>query len=136
MIVGTKRVDYHGNESARIVQVIYNVDFRQQHDGLRKVAMAAGVTLKKLTDGAIICFINTQRNKIKFLAPNGTLAYYKSPSGRVDLAALNFVNHAFLIRGDVDYDIALRKSLEERLGIDRKRDKENARKWTETRATL
>lgn len=116
MIIGTKRVNYRQPTGPRIVQVIFNADLRSQHNGLELMAKTAKVDVNRLPDGAIVCFINSARNKIKFLTANRTLAYYRSPDNRqIDLSALNFINAAFLIKGEVDYDSALRKSLEERI---------------------
>ena len=102
----------------RIVRIFLDVDFRNQHDGLAKLARENNVSVGSLKDGEHIIFINTARNKIKMYSNRDVLSYMRLPSGRkVDLEALVEMTKCF--KGDikVSYKTALTKKVKDKLRL-------------------
>jgi hypothetical protein len=96
----------------RIIQVFQNVSMTNGHDGLVGIASAAGVKLKEIKHGEMVIFINERRDKMKVYAANDVLAYYRSPSGRIQMEMVQHIPNAFC-GGQIDFKRALRTTLED-----------------------
>lgn len=91
-----------------------NADLRSGHDGLASLAKQFEIDVRKLLPGEYLVFINSAKNKIKVYAANNVVAYLKlSNGGRVDLNSIRYIPQAFTASGQIDYDEALKRSIEE-----------------------
>lgn len=104
----------------RILHIFWDVNFINQHDGLTKIMIKAGVRRDKFGPGDMVCFINRAHNRIKIMSfldndPDrlGVLAYYRSKTV-IDEQAIQYIPQAF-DGSNIDYSAALRTTLEKRL---------------------
>lgn len=79
----------------RILQVFFDVDLRNGHEGLREIAKKAKVDVENLKEGEFLIFLNTRKDKVKVYASNDVYAYYRSPTGRIQLEAIRHIPNAF-----------------------------------------
>jgi len=105
--------------SQRIRRVFLNVSMGNRHDGLARVATAAGVKLAEMKHDDYLVFINTGRDKIAMLVGPQALdnpqpmAYVRLGKGRtVDFNAIRYLPK-FFNGTSLSYDGALKEALEE-----------------------
>lgn len=105
----------------RLMHVFWDVDMRGRHEALAEHAKKERkFNIEKLNPGDMMAFINRARDRIIVLAgvdekdSYGVLGYYRSPHGRIDPHAIQYIPSAFS-GGRLDMNEALRKSLTERL---------------------
>lgn len=116
---------------ARIIHVFFDVDMRAGQAGLAEVAKKGGKSVKKLQPGEFVCFLNSQKTIIKVLAPTGEadsfgiLSQYRSPHGKIDLNAVDYIPAAFGA-GSFNMNKALRMSLEAKIGKKRERKQDDS----------
>lgn len=102
----------------KLMHIFFDTDMRCSHDGLRAICHKEG--LKNIGMGSVVVFINHRQTHIKILAGTdekdslGIVASYKSPHGRVDTHAIQFIPESFG-GANINYSKALEKSLLERL---------------------
>lgn len=103
----------------RVVQCFFDVNMQNGHDGLQLIAKKGGVDVRLLGQGEFVVFINRDRNRIKLYATNNTTAYYKRPRGASPLSLESIPNivKAFGQSGKIDYDRALKQTIEKKLGL-------------------
>lgn len=82
----------------RLLHIFWETDMRVRHDGLAKLARSkAKINVSELEAGDLLCFINRKRDRIMVLAGTGeedsygVLGYYRSPHGRIDEQAIQFI---------------------------------------------
>jgi len=102
---------------AKVIRVFLDADLRGQHNSLAKAAKKTKLNVENLVSGQYVVFVNRARDRIKIFAANNIIAYYKSPSGRIDMHTIALIPQAFEGPSGLNYDKALRKSLEKRLGV-------------------
>lgn len=107
---------------SRIIHVFYDQDMRCRHDGLAKRAREEReFDVRDLRPGDVLCFINAKRDRLIALAgldeenSHGVLGYYRSPHGRIDERAVQYIPQAFS-GGTFKMKTAIKKALHDRLG--------------------
>jgi len=104
----------------KLLRVIYETDMRGRHEYLAAQAEKLGIHVTKLKPGNLVAFVNTARDRLMVLGgvdeenSYGVLGYYRSPKGRIDEHALQYIVHAFS-GGKLEMRKAIRMSLESRL---------------------
>lgn len=85
-----------------LMRIFWDTDMRGRHEALKQKAKDAGVNFEKLKPGDLLAFVNAARDRVMVLAPVsgeadsfGVLAYYRSPHGRIDEFALQYIPEAF-----------------------------------------
>ncbi len=100
----------------KVVHIFQNVDMRNQHDGLAKLAQKKGVKLAELDKGKHVIFINANVNKIKMYStdggPDGVLSYKRSSGGPLNLGMIENIPHCFGADGKIDWVKAEKITLE------------------------
>jgi len=100
----------------KLVRVFFDVDMRNQHDGLGKLAKKEGVDTRVIADDEHIVFINTKMNRLKMLSRGGVLSYWKSYDGtKVNMEAIQYIPDAFQA-GKINYSKALEKLMRQKMG--------------------
>lgn len=104
----------------KLIRVFLDVDMRNQHDGLARLADNQGYNLSKLNLGEHVIFLNSKLNKLKMYSYGGVLSYLRLPKGRIDLNSIRSIPNAFTAGETVDvaYTDALRKSLALKIKMD------------------
>jgi hypothetical protein len=102
---------------ARTIKLFTNVHMGQSHRGLSLIAARGDAHLDRLGDGEIVMFLNTKMDKLKIMGAGGlVVGYLKMISGRrIDMQAIQHIPNTFGSNGELRYDQALRRSLEQRL---------------------
>jgi hypothetical protein len=109
--------------NCRLVHVFWETNMSCGHDGLARIAAKKRLHIKDLAPGELVCFINRKQDRIKVLAGtaeedgHGVMGYYRSPRGRIEVAAIQYIADSFL-GGAIDYDSALRKTLTKNLSAE------------------
>jgi hypothetical protein len=100
----------------RILQCFLSADMRCGHDGLKDIAKKSKIDCDKLDDGTYVVFVNSEKNRMKLFAPNHVVAYYKCrPGERLALETIPLILKSFNASGRIDYDKALRETIEKAL---------------------
>lgn len=94
--------------SNRVVHYFPNTDIRCGHDGLKQIAIKAG--FREVKPGEYLLFVNRKKTHLKVMAANNIVAHYRSPCGRVDLRAIQYIPEAFNGEG-FDFNRSLRSLL-------------------------
>lgn len=97
---------------SKVVHYFPNTDMRCSHDGLSLIAKKAG--FNEIGQGDFLLFVNRAKTHLKVLTTNHIVAHYRSPSGRVDLGAIQYLPLAFAGEG-FDFNRALKAKLEKDL---------------------
>lgn len=84
---------------------------------LAKVASKNGINLKSLGQGEYVVFTNRAQNSIKMFAGSANLiAYFKLPSGKLDLRTIASIPEYF--NGtEIEYQAALKRTIEKDMGV-------------------
>lgn len=90
-----------------------DVDMRNGHDGLSRLALKFDIDTKKLPENHMLVFINRRQTHLKVYVAGNIIAHTKRDI--ISLDAIREIPRAFAYSGRIDYDEALKKSLEERL---------------------
>lgn len=100
----------------RIVHIFFDVDMRNQHDGLAAYAKKHNVDVNKLEPLTHVIFINRALDRLKMYSCKGVLSYLRVKGG-IDLEAIQYIPEVF-VGNDVSiaYAKALRKRLQDKLG--------------------
>jgi hypothetical protein len=104
---------------ARLLYVVSDADFRCRHEGLWLQAKKAGARQDSMKAGDIVAFLNTRKDMIATIAITGekdslgVLSFYRSPHGRVEPHAIQYIPECLGARGDLDMSKATRKALDE-----------------------
>jgi hypothetical protein len=113
----------------KTVHVVLGADLRGNHNVLEVQAKKHNLHLSRLRFGEAVLFINRKKDKLKSYSFNGVVSYIRfddsgfDGSGRrgsrrgLDLDALNEIPRAFSPNGVLDYDKALKITLEKKLGL-------------------
>lgn len=67
---------------SKIVYYFPQIDMRNSHAGLTRIAISRGLNPEELKKGELILFTNTAFTKLKILATGGVMLYYSSPEQR------------------------------------------------------
>jgi hypothetical protein len=95
---------------------------RARQPGLWSQAQEAGVKIERLSSGDLLVFLNKRRTSIVIMGKitvtdeGGLMSYWKSPSGRVPMEAIQYIPQSLGADG-LDMTAAVRKGLESRLGL-------------------
>ena len=100
---------------AKIIRVFFDSDMRGQHKALSERASDVRINTGNLRNGEYLVFVNRAEDRIKIFAANNIVAYYKSPRGRIDRNTIALIPQVFE-GGRINYDRALKKTLDKRLG--------------------
>lgn len=102
-------------KSLRVVRFFPKADLRCSHDGLRKIAIEAGIDPWNLEPGEFLVFSNESQNKLKIYAPGNVIAYVKSPDNRrIDLDVIRLIPR-FFNGTEFKYDSAMLEVLDKKL---------------------
>lgn len=108
-----------GYVTSRLLRIFWETDMRCRHDGLTELALKEDkIKFSKLKFGDVLCFVNRKKDRYIMLSPapeansRGVLAYYRSPRGRFEERALQYVGQTFG-GGKINYDEALHKVITE-----------------------
>lgn len=107
------KADYRPSHTGRLVQVFLNTTMICAHKGLTEICKKHGIKVGELKNGEYVVFINTAQNRIKIYTSNNVIAYYKAPTGRIDLQTIRRIPGCFTGSVDFAMDRALREVLEE-----------------------
>jgi hypothetical protein len=102
---------------SRILQVFFDADMRCGHEGLELLAKKHKIDLKKLDPGNFVVFVNSAKDRLKIYTAYNVIAYMKSPAGKIDMRAVQFIPKAFEAKGTLTYDEALKELFEKQLPI-------------------
>lgn len=94
----------------RIVQVFINADLRGQHRTLSALAHGSGIDTDALHEKQFLVFINKKRNMMKCYVAGNTITFTKRDA--IDFHAIQYLPQVFGATAKLDYDEALRISLE------------------------
>lgn len=99
----------------KIIHIFFDIDMRNQHDGLKILAHKKNVDVEALNNNQHVIFINKSLNRLKMYSSKGVLSYIKSKN-IFDLDAIKYIPEAFA-NDDVEliYTKALKKTLEKKL---------------------
>ena len=97
-----------------ILSYFPDIDLRQGHLGLSKVAAMAKRPLNNLNQGDFLLFVNRSQTALKVLTTGGVLVHVKSEHGRLNFEAVNMLPQYFS-GSAFNYKGALKKTLEKRL---------------------
>ncbi len=109
----------------RIHQVFLDADLRYQLGGLLELCGKHSIDVSEKPHGNLVVFVNTSKDMIKVIACNGTiypvLATYRLPreftgAKRFDLNIISEIPKAFMARGGLDIQAAMKEVLEKKLG--------------------
>lgn len=117
---------------SKLLHVFFDTDFRCRHAGLAaRAKKESKFDIDDLGPGDMLVFINAARDRVMVLAgldeddSHGVLGYYRSPHGRIDLEAIQYIPDAFA-GGNLRFESALKKSLIERLSKPRSKPKKKS----------
>ncbi len=107
--------------SGHIIRCFLDSDLRCSHDGLAEQAKKSGIKVEDLKTGEYVVFVNHKKDRVKVYAAFNVLAYLKLPPGTsMDLNVIRAIPRAFTASGRLDYDKALKETVEEKLNKERK----------------
>ena len=89
---------------------------RGQHAALSDMALKNNIRVSNLSSGEYVVFVNRKKDRIKVFAANNIIAYHKSVEGRIDMGTIALIPKAFEGSGNLNYNKALKKRLELKLG--------------------
>lgn len=102
---------------AKIIQVFFDADMRNGHDGLTAMARKSDLNITSLEANSFVVFVNSKQNMVKLYAPNNVIAFYRAPKHhRVELRTIPLIVKSFHATRGIDYDAALKTVIEQRLG--------------------
>lgn len=101
--------------SQRMLRCYLNSDLRCGHQGLSDLAKKDGIRVKDLAPGEMIVFVNAKRDRVKVYASSNVLAYLRLERGSIDLNTIREIPKAFQGSGKIDYDKALKETVESAL---------------------
>lgn len=111
----TKLDSWKPSRTNKLMRYFSDVDFRNNHDGLRTIALKAGIDVSKLNCGEYLIFVNRNRTALKMFAPNNTVAHLKMPgNAKLNLKCIELLP-TFFNGHSLDYTSALRKVILEDL---------------------
>lgn len=96
----------------RIKLLVQGVNMGNSHDGLLDIAKEWGVKAASLSDQDVVMFINKKRNRLKVIGHGGAVIGYLKTQERISLDAIKWIPATFHKAGRIDYDAALKISLE------------------------
>ena len=102
----------------KIIQLICDVNMGLGHPGLTLMMQKRfKIDLAKLSDDKLVMFLNGKKDKLKVIGKQGmVLGYLRMPHSRkIMLEAIQYLPQTFGGAG-FNYDAALKKALEARLG--------------------
>lgn len=109
--------------SKRIIHVFYDQDMRCRHDGLWARALKEREFKREdLRPGDVLCFINSKQDRLMAIAgldetdSYGVLGYYRSPHGKIDETAIQYIPQAFN-GSTLEMNKAIKKALTKKLGL-------------------
>lgn len=100
----------------RVVRCFLNADMRNGHEGLRLVAAKEKIDVDKLAPGEFVVFVNAAKDRLKIYTHSRVLAYQHQKGVRINLKTIAEIPRAFAATGRIDYDKALKTTLEKELG--------------------
>lgn len=99
----------------KIMRYFSDVDFRNNHEGLRVIAAKEGIDVSKLNCGEYLIFVNRNRTALKMFAPNNTVAHLKMPgNSKLNLKCIVLLP-TFFNGHSLDYSSALKRVILEDL---------------------
>lgn len=117
MKVLVKKPNFADTNKPKITQVFLGADMRCSHYGLSVLAKSYGIDTEKLPKNHMLVFINRAQTHLKVYVSGNIIAHTKRK--KISLDAIKEIPYAFSYHGKVDYDSALKISLEKQLGIEK-----------------
>lgn len=101
----------------KAVNIFLGVDLRSGYGGLRELLKKHKISFDDLSREEVYIFVNRAKTSVKVLSYNHVVSYLRScdTNRPFDIAALNEIPRAINANGTLNYDKALRLSLEARL---------------------
>lgn len=91
----------------KIVRVFFESDMRCSHNGLKLICSSHEFSP---SENELVVFINRKQTMFKLLAGPDTVGFYKSPSGRVTMEAIQYLPQVF--NGNkLDFNSAIKRVL-------------------------
>lgn len=104
-----------GQARGKIARVFFDVYMNKAHRGLSALAAEHKCDVTKLEQGEYVMFINSKNTALKMYAPGNVVAHLKLPSGMtLDREVIAMIPN-FFNGGKINYDAALKATLERRL---------------------
>lgn len=101
----------------RAVNIFMGADLRSGYSGLRDLLKKNKIDFNNLNSEEAYIFVNRSKTSLKVLSYNHVVSYLRSEDTNrpFDMEALNEIPRAFKADGTIDYNKALKLSLEARL---------------------
>lgn len=99
----------------KIARVYLDCDLRCSFDGLNALLKKDGVEIAS-SPGNFVLFMNRKATAFKLLTANSYLMFYRSPSGRIALDAIQNIPE-FFDGTRLDFNKAVEKTVKEKLRI-------------------
>jgi hypothetical protein len=98
-----------------ICRVFQDTDMKNQHLGLKTIALSKKVNLDNLVPGEHVIFVNKACDKLKMYSHRGLLSYLRSDRGKLDLGMIQMIPVCFGSDGNINWKKAELLSLERKL---------------------
>lgn len=101
----------------KAVNIFLGCDLRSGYTGLRELLKKHKIAFDSLNPEEAYLFVNRAKTSVKVLSHNHVVSYLRSKDTNrpIDIEALNEIPKAFNNDGTIDYNKALKLSLEARL---------------------
>jgi hypothetical protein len=101
----------------KIIRVFQDVNMQNGHLGLNRLARKHNVAVDTKDRGEFIIFINKKQTMVKAMHAGGLLLFYKSPSGRITMGAIQNIPQAFNSDEHFWMEKAIQTALERKLNV-------------------
>lgn len=103
----------------KIIRFFPEVDMRNGHDGLRKLARKEGVNVDALGAGEYVIFLNRSKRMVKMFASGNIIAFLKmADNKKLDPRTIALIPRYFN-GSKINYDAALEAVLNKEFGVKR-----------------
>jgi len=101
---------------AKIIRVVHPVHMGLGHHGLKlMLKKLVKIDVTKLGVGEFVMCLNKKKDKLKMIGGGGHVIGYLNTGRKIMLESVQYIPDCFGANG-IDYDEAVRKALNERLG--------------------
>lgn len=93
-----------------LIRYFADVDMRNGHSGLRKLAKSEGLDLRLMISNEYVIFVNKKRNMLKMFASYNVIAHLKLDNGTIDPRVIAHIPTCFQ-GNQINYPLAVKKML-------------------------